>query len=154
VKTIRIRPIELIGHCPARLSLNDGFQVAGMNLENPQGSRLCFLAFSHFPMTVWQLQSESRFFSHASCPGCISRLEEENRVVFLLGHSDKWSLCQVISEYLRLCRRVKEPDAAARLKAEAIQHQENHEFAAAEQKMQLALTELKRAVAKAEPPTT
>jgi hypothetical protein len=72
-------------------------------------------------------------------------MEEENRVVFLLGHSDKWPLCEVISEYMRLCRRVGESDAAARLRVEAIGHQDDQDFAAAELKMRLALKILRRA---------
>lgn len=145
MKTIAIRPVEFIGRCPARLDPHSVFHVVGVNLESPKGSRLCFLAICHFPPSVWQLQSESRFFAHVSCPGCTSHMQEENRVVFLLGHSDKWSLCEVISEYLRLSRRVVETEDAARLKAEAIGHQHDQDFVAAERKMQLALTALKQA---------
>ncbi len=144
MRTINIRPVEIIGRCPAGLTLEDEFQIKGMRLENPKGSNLCFLALSHFPMMIWQLQSESRFFSHASCPGCIMRLDRENRVVFLLGHADKWELCQVISEYRRLCRERKEPETARRLKTDAIEYQNRGDYAKALQRMRAALEELKR----------
>lgn len=113
-----------------------------MNLDKPRGRRLCFLAIGHFPPSVWQLQGERRFFAHVSCPGCTSNMQEENRVVFLLGHSDKWPLCEAISEYLRLSRRVGETEVAAQLKAEAIGHQQAQDFVAAERKMRLALRAL------------
>jgi len=121
MKPINVRPVELIGGCPAHLTPNDEFQIVGMSLENPRHSRLCFLAVSHLPVMVGQLQSGSRFFSHASCPGCTSQLDNENRVIFLLGHEDKWDLGQAISEYRRLCQQRGEPEVAARLKAEAIE---------------------------------
>jgi hypothetical protein len=96
---------------------------------------------------VWQLQSENRFFSHSSCPGCISRLDQENRVVFLLGHVDKWELCQVIPEYLRLRRQHEERAAAGRLKAEAIEHQSRGEFGEAARKVRIAVQEMRHAIA-------
>lgn len=148
MKTISIRPVKVIGHCPANLTLEDEFEVEGMNLRNAGGSAICFLALGHFPISMWQLQSESRFFSHASCPGCISRPDEEHRVVFLLGHTDKWELCQTISEYLALCMQYEEPEAARRLKEGAIQHQNRGEYSDAAQKMRAALREMKRVAAR------
>jgi hypothetical protein len=144
MKTINIRPVKIIGNCPANLTLDDEFQIEAMRLWNPGGSNICFLVLSHFPISIWQLQSESRFFSHASCPGCISRPDEENRVVFLLGHEDKWKLCQTISGYLALCKQYEEPATAKRLKEEAIQHQNRGEYSEATQKMGVALKELER----------
>ncbi|MFO7743673.1 MAG: hypothetical protein R6X31_15350 [Anaerolineae bacterium] len=147
MRTINIKPVEIIGDCPPGLTPADEFQVEGMRLENPKQSNVCFLALSHFPIMVWHLESESRFFSHASCPGCISRLDRENRVVFLLGHADKWGLCQLISEYLRLCRQHEETDAAGRLRAEAIHLQNQGEFANANRKMEAAVKEMRDATA-------
>lgn len=139
---INIRPVEIIGTCPVGLSLEDEFQVEGLRLKNPRGN-LCFLALSHLPPMIWQLQSESRFFAHASCPGCITKLDRENRVVFLLGHSDKWELCQAISEYRRLCREIGESERAGRLRSEAIEYQSRGEYQAALEKMKAALEELR-----------
>lgn len=147
METINIGPVEIIGGCPAGLTPGDEFQIEGMRLQNPKQNNVCFLALSHFPIMIWQLQSESRFFSHASCPGCISRLDRENRVVFLLGHADKWGLCQLVSEYLRLCRQHEETDAAGRLKAEAIELQNQGEFANAARKMEAAVEEMRDASA-------
>jgi hypothetical protein len=146
MKTINVKPVQIIGACPAALTLADEFQIQGLRLNNPQGSTLCFLAVSQFSIGqgIWQLQGEERFFSHVSCPGCTVALEQEKRVVFLLGHADKWELCQVISEYLRLCQGCDEPEAARRAKDEAIQHQNRGEYAEATLKMEIALRELKR----------
>jgi hypothetical protein len=139
---INIRPVEIIGECPAGLSLEDEFWIEGLRVENPKGSNLCFLALSHIPLMVWQLQSGSRFFAHASCPGCITRLDRENRVVFLLGHSDKWELCKVISEYRRLCRERGESERARQLRSEAMEYQNRGEYDKALEKMRAALRDL------------
>jgi hypothetical protein len=144
MKTVLIKPVETIGRCPANVSLDDVLQIKGMRLENPGGHNVCFLAPSHFPPMVWQLQSESRFFAHASCPGCTTELEQENRVIFLLGHEDKWDLCQVISEYRKLRKRVGEPKHAIALRDEAIRLQDQGNYAEALRLMQEALEELKR----------
>jgi hypothetical protein len=145
MKTILLKPVEIIGRCPANMSPDDVLQIKGMNLLNPEEHNACFLALSHFPPMVWQLQSESRFFSHASCPGCTSELEQENRVVFLLGHEDKWDLCQVISKYLKLRKKVGETKEAMALRDEAIRLQNRGEYSEALDPMRRALEELKRA---------
>ncbi len=147
MKTIIIRPVQIIGNCPANLTVDDEFQIEEMRLENPKQSSLCFLALSQLPIGggIWQLQSEERFFSHCSCPGCILQLNQENRVVFLLSHADKWQLSQIISEYLRLCKAYGEPEIAKQFKEEAIQHQMRGEYLEAARKMETALTELKQA---------
>jgi hypothetical protein len=148
MKTINIKPVQIIGSCPAGLTLADRFQIVGMRLENPGGSKICFLALSQIPIGqgIWQIQSEERFFSHVSCPGCIPNLERENRVVFLLGHADKWELCQIISEYLRLCKQHEEPELALKLKVVAIQQQDQGEYSAATQTMKAALEEFMRGI--------
>ena len=145
MKTILLKPFEVIGRCPANISPDNVLQIMGMNLVNPERHNTCFLALSHFPPMVWQLQSESRFFSHASCPGCTSELDQENRVIFLLGHEDKWDLCQVISEYLKLRQKVGETEHAVTLRDEAIRLQNRGEFSEALDPMRKALEELKRA---------
>lgn len=142
---IVVSPVQIIGACPAGLTPEDGFQIEGMKLLNERGRTLCFLALGQLPIGqgVWQLQGGERFFSHFSCPGCTVDLAQENRVVFLLSHEDKWELSQTISEYLRLCKRHGEPEAARRLKEEAIRHQNLGEYAEATQKIKAALKELK-----------
>jgi hypothetical protein len=145
---IVVRPVQIIGTCPAGLMLEDGFQIDGMKLLNERGSTICFLAVGQLPIGqgVWQLQGGERFFSHLSCPGCTSDLAQENRVVFLLSHADKWELSQIISEYLRLCKQHGEPESARSLKEQAIRHQDRGEYAEATQKIKAALRELERAI--------
>ncbi len=148
MKTIKIKPVEILGTCRANLTLDDEFQIKGMNLENPRQSKLCFLALGHFPPIISQLQGKKHFFAHLSCPDCLSRMEQENGVVFLLGQIDKWDLSQAISEYRRLCKQyAQEPEAAKQLEAEATQYQKQGEYSMATQKMEAAVQELKRVFA-------
>lgn len=144
MKRIVVEPVEIIGQCPAGLTAEDEFQIVGMSLENPDNSRLCFLAISQLSIGqgVWQLQNEERFFSHVSCPGCTFDLDRENRVVFLLGHADKWKLCRRISTYLKLSKVRGEPENALKLKEIAIQQQDRGDYEAAAQTMQAALEAL------------
>jgi hypothetical protein len=143
---ISVEPVEVRGHCPAGLTPDDDFEIEGMRLENPRGSRICFLALSQLPigMGVWQLQAGRRFFSHVSCPGCTTQLAEENRVVFLLSHADKRRLSRLISAYLSLSKSREETQAAQQLKAEAIAHQSRGAFEEAACKMAAAIDELAR----------
>jgi hypothetical protein len=146
MQTIKVKPVRVLGTCPAGLTPVDEFQVEDMRLENPHGSRLCFMAVGQMPVGqgIWQLQAEERFFSHFTCPGCTSQLEQENRVVFLLGHADKWKLCCLISDYLALAKRVAEPVSACRAREAAMRCQEHGDFLQAEQQMETALRELER----------
>jgi len=144
MKSINIKPVEIIGSCPAGLTPTDEFQFVGMRLENVKNSNICFLALSQIPIGqgIWQVQSEERVFSHVTCPGCIADLEQENRVVFLLGHADKWELCQSISEYLRLSKKYEESELALKLKSTAIEQQDRGEYSAAAETMKAAVEAL------------
>ena len=144
MKPVNVKPVQIIGDCPIGLVPGDDFQADGLMLKNPEGNKICILAISQLTIGqgLWQLQSDERFFSHLSCPGCMSQLDQENRVVFLLCHADKWQLGQSISEYLRLSKQKEEPNAAQRLKEEAIHHQERGEYTQATHKMELALQHL------------
>ncbi|MBN2002269.1 MAG: GNAT family N-acetyltransferase [Anaerolineae bacterium] len=141
MKRIVVKPTEIIGKCPLDLTTEDEFQIAGMRLENPANSTLCFQAISQLPIGqgVWQLQNEERFFSHVSCPGCTTDPDHENRVVFLLGHADKWDLCRLISAYLRLSKTCEEPEEALKLKETAIEQQDRGDYEAAAKTMRSAL---------------
>lgn len=144
MQTVKIKPVQIVGRCPAGLAPEDEFRIEELRLENPRGSKICFLAVSQIPIGqgIWQLQSEERFFSHVSCPGCIPEPGDENRVVFLLGHLDKWELCESISAYLRLSKQFGEPEAARALKEAAIRHQSKGEYEAATREMAAAVMEL------------
>lgn len=145
VNTIKVKPVQVIGNCPIGLNEEDAFQIDGLRLVNPKGSSLCFLALSQFPIGqgIWQLQSGGRFFSHVSCPGCTLQPDQENRVVFLLGHGDKWPLCQLISQYLTLSQYQAEPDAAHQAKEEAMRLQDRGQYTQATRKMEMAVRALK-----------
>jgi hypothetical protein len=144
MRTIYVKPVEIIGNCRANLTLDDEFRIKGMKLENPRQSNLCFLALGHFPSIVSQLQQDNHFYAHVICPECLSHLGVENSVTFLLGHADKWELCQAISEYHRLWKQRPESEIAGQLREEAAQHQKQGDYTEATQKMKAALVELKQ----------
>ncbi len=145
MKPILIRPVEIIGTCPAGLTPVAEWQLDGMNLHSSAGSPLCFLALSQIPIMVWQLQSDRRFFSHATCPGCTADPEHENRIVFLLAHADRWALSRMISDYLRLAKKHGVPPAAQRSNELAIERQNTGDFVGAERAMTRALAALREA---------
>lgn len=145
MKTIKIKPIEIIGGCRAGITTDDEFQINGMRVENPRQSNICLLALSLLPPTVTQLQRENRCFAHISCPDCVSSLKQENCVTFLLGHADKWELCQLTSEYHQLWGECNdEPVQARQLRQEATHHQQSGEYTLATEKMKTALGILQR----------
>lgn len=148
MKIVNVKAVQIIGTCPAGLTTEDQFQIAEMNLENPLGSNICFLAMSQISIGqgIWELQADERFFSHVSCPGCTIRLDEENRVVFLLGQAYLWKLCQIISEYIRLCKQYQEPETAQSLKELSIRYQSQGDYQSATGKMEAALRELKQSI--------
>jgi len=141
---INIKPVEIIGNCPAQLRLTDLFQFEDLKILNPQNISLCFLAISNFPIVIWKLQSNQSFFAHSSCPGCTLSLKKEKRVIFLLGQSDKWDLCLNISEYRRLSKIYRESRTAKSLKETAIQLQSKGQYSEATTQMEAALQELQK----------
>ena len=148
MQTIKVKPVEIIGACRASLTLNDEFQIRGMRLENPRQSKLCFLALGNLPPLIEQLQAGNHFFAHGCCPDCLSRLDCENRVIFLLGHANKWELCQAIDEYRRLCSQFgEEPALAGELENLALEFQKRGEYTQAVNTMTEAVAELKRVLA-------
>ena len=144
MRIINVKPVETVGTCPAGLKLTHEFQIEGMRLVNPGNSTICFLAVSQIPIGqgIWQVQSGEGFFSHVTCPGCISDLGRENRVVLLLGHVDKWQLCQTISAYIILRKKHGEPESAVRLRDAAIEQQNRGDYSAAADTMKAAVKEL------------
>ena len=139
-------PVEINGKCRANLTSNDEFRIRGMKLENPGQSNICVLALGHFPPVITQLQQGNHFYAFVICPECPARPGVENSVTFLLGHGDKWDLCQTISEYHRLWKQYPESEIARQLRVEANQHQKQGEYAEATQKMKAALAEMERLV--------
>jgi len=60
---------------------------------------ICYVAVSAFTAQVTQIQRRERVTSHLSCPGCGFDSDRENRVVFVLGSEDAWSLSKKFSAY-------------------------------------------------------
>jgi uncharacterized repeat protein (TIGR04076 family) len=155
VKAIKVKPVEVTGHCRAGLTLDDEFLIDGSNLLNPRQSNICIGALSHLPPVVSALQEGKQLHAHARCQSCTG-VGQENRVVFLLGHADAWELCVCLSEYSRLCtegglRQAQdasgEPLVARQLKVEATELQRRGDYTGALHKMEAALEEMHTAVA-------
>ena len=74
---------------------------------------LCYIALSAFTQQVTEIRRRERVTSHISCPGCSSNLDQENRVVFVLGNEDAWNLSKKFSAYnwARLDGRATESSA-------------------------------------------
>ena len=60
---------------------------------------ICYVAMSAFTAQVTQIQQRDRVTSHLSCPGCCFDSGQENRVIFVLGSEDAWSLSKEFSTY-------------------------------------------------------
>lgn len=146
LNTIKVKPVEITGHCRAGLTLDDEFLVDGSNLLNPRDSKMCIGALSHLPPVVSTLQQGKQMFAHARCQNCTG-VGQENRVVFLLGRADKWDLCASMSEYGRLCIQCGESAVARQLKVEATELQRRGDYTGALKKMEAALEEIHSAVA-------
>jgi hypothetical protein len=147
MQTIRVKPIEIIGTCPAGLELTSEFDIEGMNIRNYKQSELCFESFCHLAGNIWWLRSGKKFFIHVSCPGCIADMANENRVVFLLGRPDKWELGEVFTEYWKLRRKHGEPEEAKQLRLEAEElEREGNRYSEVLQKLRAALEVLRSSI--------
>ena len=100
MNTVRVRagPSRIFGKCPAGYQLNDEFTIDGTNLSLVKGP-ICYIALSAFTAQVTQIQRQQRTTSHLSCPGCSLDIEQDNRVVFVLGREETWSLSTKFSKY-------------------------------------------------------
>jgi uncharacterized repeat protein (TIGR04076 family) len=139
MQTIKIKPVRVSGKCRAGLRLADEVQVRGVNLENSGQSRVCCHAFSHFSPVIATLQRGDHFYAVVTCPDCQSSGPGGACVDFLLGHADKWELCQAIVAYRHLRECCPEPETARQLRIAATEHQKAGEFAEATAKIQAAL---------------
>lgn len=139
MQSIKIKPVRITGKCRAGLRLEDEVQVRGVNLENPRQSRVCYRAFSHFSPIIAALQQGDHFYTVVTCPDCMSNARGGDCVDFLLGHADKWELCQAIVAYRQLREQLPEPAAARQLRAAATEHQRRGEFVEAAETMYAAL---------------
>ena len=144
MRTINVKPVEITGRCRANLTAADEFQIRGSNLENPGQSNVCYRALAHFPPIVDLLQQNNHFYALLICPECPAQPGGENSVTFLLGHEDKWELCQTISEYHQLWKQCPESDTARQLRVEATRYQKQGDYTAATESMKAALAEMKQ----------
>ena len=78
--------------------MGDEFKIDGTNVDVVKGP-ICYVALSAFTAQVTQIQKQQRRTSHLSCPGCSFDGKRDNRVVFVLGSEDTWSLSKKFSKY-------------------------------------------------------
>ena len=89
---------RIFGECPAGHKLDDEIVIEGTVVYAVRGP-ICYVAMSAFTDQVTQIKRRERVTSHLSCPGCGFGSDQENRVVFLLGSVDAWSLSKKYSAY-------------------------------------------------------
>lgn len=91
-------PSRIFGECPAGHQVGDELIIEGTVVRARKGP-ICYVALSAFTDQVTQIRRGERATSHLSCPGCSFDPHGENRVVFVLGSEEAWSLSQRFSEY-------------------------------------------------------
>ena len=91
-------PSRIFGECPAGHQVGDEIVIEGTVVHAVQGP-ICYVAMSAFTDQVTQIQRGERVTSHLSCPGCRFDSGPENRVVFVLGDEEAWSLARKFSAY-------------------------------------------------------
>ncbi len=91
-------PSRIFGECPAGHRVGDEIEIDGVNVRALNGP-ICYVALSAFTDQVTQIKRRERVTSHISCPGCSSDLAREQRVVFVLGSEDAWTLSKKFSVY-------------------------------------------------------
>lgn len=95
---VRASPSRILGECPAGHQMDDEIVIDGTTVRAVKGP-ICYVAMSAFTAQVTQIQRRERVTSHLSCPGCCFDSSQENRVVFVLGSEDSWSLSKRFSAY-------------------------------------------------------
>jgi len=95
---VRAGPSRIFGKCPAGHQIGDELTITGTILRALKGP-ICYVAMSAFTDQVTQIQRRERVTSHLSCPSCSFDSDQDNRVVFVLGSEDTWSLSKKYSEY-------------------------------------------------------
>jgi uncharacterized repeat protein (TIGR04076 family) len=95
---VRAGPSRVLGVCPAGYQLGDEIVIDGQTVQAVKGP-ICYVAMSAFTAQVVQIQQRQRVTSHLSCPGCSSETGPENRVIFVLGSEEAWSLAKKYSAY-------------------------------------------------------
>lgn len=78
--------------------MGDEITIDGTVVHAAKGP-ICYVAMSAFTDQVTQIQRHERVTSHLSCPGCCFDSSQENRVIFVLGSEDAWSLSKKFSKY-------------------------------------------------------
>lgn len=91
-------PSRIFGECPAGHQEGDELIIEGTVVRARKGP-ICYVAMSAFTDQVTQIKRGERATSHLSCPGCSFDSDQENRVVFVLGSEEAWSLSKKYSEY-------------------------------------------------------
>lgn len=91
-------PTRIFGECPAGHQMGDEMIIDGTAVRAVRGP-ICYVAMSAFTAQVTQIQRRDCVTSHLSCPGCCFDSDQENRVVFVLGSENAWSLSKKFSAY-------------------------------------------------------
>jgi uncharacterized repeat protein (TIGR04076 family) len=90
-------PSRIWGACPVGHQIGDEIVIEGMSVRAAKGP-LCYVALSAFTCQVTQIK-RGRATNHLSCPGCVSGVDQENRVVFVLSSEEARNLSRKFSAY-------------------------------------------------------
>jgi len=95
---VRVSPSRILGECPVGHQMGDEIIIDGTVVQAVKGP-ICYVAMSAFTDQVMQIQRHERVTNHISCPGCCFDSNQENRVIFVLGSEEAWSLSKKFSKY-------------------------------------------------------
>lgn len=95
---VRASPSRILGECPAGHQMGDEIVIDGVVAHAVRGP-ICYVAMAAFTDQVTQIQRHERVTTHLSCPGCCFNSSQENRVIFVVGSDDAWSLSKKFSKY-------------------------------------------------------
>ena len=98
-KTIAVKVVKTVGNCPGGIKENYEISYKDMNLISEPGQPLCFNMITQINPSVWAVRKDCASFFHASCPGCIKDLSNENRVVCLIQDNERREMGDLFTEY-------------------------------------------------------
>lgn len=144
MKAIHAAPSRVFGKCPAGHAVGDELIIDGTVVRSVRGP-ICYVAMSAFTDQVTQIGRGERATNHLSCPGCGFDSDPENRVVYVLGSEEAWSLSKKYSRYNWGRLDGKATEASKRYCDECWELTQAGRYAEAERVIDIAIEHLKPA---------
>ena len=118
-RDVTIKPIEILGTCPAGIGLDDETTISGMNVLTQPHQAVCFNLITQYTQAIWAIKKGWQNYFHASCPGCIKDLDNENRVICLIHDKERPEMGKLFTEYWRMRAERGETEKSKTLRTEA-----------------------------------